>query len=247
MSVTIECSVCFSNPVNSILLPCGHVCVCWGCAQRLKGRREYCPLCRQHIDSVHRAYISGRDVNNTDGETKEDKIDRKFIIKNNIGLFPRIGTRGVGDEIVDLIRDIHQFNWVKNGVTGNFESTLSKATQGDIQHIKEILIEKRLTLLELNDDVDTKIYEIKEEEIDRQFIISGGGDNIFGLLRKVGQDIGNGWVREGQKFTSTLSRATDSDVRRIKEKLLALGLTLTVMKVSSNLIEYEITRHVPKK
>ena len=98
-------------------------------------------------------------------ETKEDEIDRKFIIKNNIGLFPRIGTRGVGDEIIDLIRNIHQFNWVKNGLTGNFESTLCKATQGDIQHMKQNFIEKRLTLVELNDDGEhTKIYEIKKNK-----------------------------------------------------------------------------------
>ena len=98
-------------------------------------------------------------------ETKEDEIDRKFIIRNNIGPFARIGTRGVGDDIIELIRDIPQFNFVQIGLTGNFESTLSKATQRDVQHIRQRLRERGLILEFINDTGDTKVYEIKREEL----------------------------------------------------------------------------------
>ena len=194
----LECSICLDNPVNTIVIPCGHLCMCWGCAETILSGSQQCPICRRHVRAVNRVYITGREASgdatgaaaaapaaaapaeeppvadgslvpliysdSSDdevGETKEDQFDRKFIIRNNIRAFAAIGTRGVGDAIVDSIRDIHQFNWVKNGLTGNFESTLSSATRWDVQHIRQRLQEKGLLLQLINDTGDTKVYEIK--------------------------------------------------------------------------------------
>ena len=171
----LECSICLDNPVNTVVIPCGHLCMCWRCANTILHGSQECPICRRHVRTVNRVYITGREASGnaaggaaapqplaaTAAETKEDEFDRKFIIKNDIRAFAPIGTRGVGDAIVDSIRDIHQFNWVKNGLTGNFESTLSSATHWDVQHIRQRLQEKGLLLQLINDTGDTKVYEIK--------------------------------------------------------------------------------------
>lgn len=183
----LECSICLDNPVNTVVIPCGHLCMCWRCANAILHGSQECPICRRHFRAVNRVYITGREASGNaaggavapqpsaattsaapvaavaDGETKEDEFDRKFIIKNDIRAFAPIGTRGVGDAIVDSIRDIRQFNWVKNGLTGNFESTLSSATHWDVQHIRQRLLEKGLLLQLINDTGDTKVYEIRRK------------------------------------------------------------------------------------
>jgi len=40
-----ECCVCMEKKCDIIFLPCGHVCVCWGCGLDLSS----CPLCRCEI------------------------------------------------------------------------------------------------------------------------------------------------------------------------------------------------------
>lgn len=42
-----ECCVCYDRPIDTCLMPCGHVALCWNCASRLPQRR--CPLCRADI------------------------------------------------------------------------------------------------------------------------------------------------------------------------------------------------------
>jgi len=52
-----KCVVCYVAAVNVCLVPCGHVCVCTVCGDRLHGQR--CPICRQDIAQVVRIYLSG--------------------------------------------------------------------------------------------------------------------------------------------------------------------------------------------
>ena len=47
------CIVCFENPKECAIVPCGHFCVCKVCADRL----EYCPICRQTKQNVLKIYI----------------------------------------------------------------------------------------------------------------------------------------------------------------------------------------------
>lgn len=47
------CIVCFENPKECAIVPCGHFCVCKVCADRL----DYCPICRQTKQNVLKIYI----------------------------------------------------------------------------------------------------------------------------------------------------------------------------------------------
>jgi len=43
-----ECKICFENPVDCVLLECGHLC----CCRRCGGEMITCPMCRQPITRV---------------------------------------------------------------------------------------------------------------------------------------------------------------------------------------------------
>ncbi|XP_061711907.1 mitochondrial E3 ubiquitin protein ligase 1-like [Cydia pomonella] len=49
------CVVCIENPKQIILLPCGHVCLCEDCSDRIT---EQCPICRERIESRVPAFIT---------------------------------------------------------------------------------------------------------------------------------------------------------------------------------------------
>ncbi|CAG9585802.1 unnamed protein product [Danaus chrysippus] len=49
------CVVCTENPKEIILLPCGHVCLCEECSERIN---DSCPVCRARIDSRAPAFIT---------------------------------------------------------------------------------------------------------------------------------------------------------------------------------------------
>lgn len=51
-----ECVVCMSEPRDTAMLPCRHMCLCGSCAEQLRGRTQYrsyrCPICRERISSM---------------------------------------------------------------------------------------------------------------------------------------------------------------------------------------------------
>ncbi|XP_052228913.1 protein neuralized-like isoform X2 [Dreissena polymorpha] len=54
-----ECNVCYERPVNAVLYTCGHMCMCFECAQAVrKERNPLCPICRQEIKDVIKIYRS---------------------------------------------------------------------------------------------------------------------------------------------------------------------------------------------
>lgn len=55
-----ECSICYENPIDSVLYMCGHMCMCYRCAvQQWRGKGGgQCPLCRAQIKDVIRTYKS---------------------------------------------------------------------------------------------------------------------------------------------------------------------------------------------
>lgn len=46
------CVVCLSDPRDTSLMPCRHMCVCYECATDLVGRNMDCPMCRQPVKSL---------------------------------------------------------------------------------------------------------------------------------------------------------------------------------------------------
>jgi len=42
-----ECCVCMESRKSHIFVPCGHVCVCGGCADNIMAASKECPICRQ--------------------------------------------------------------------------------------------------------------------------------------------------------------------------------------------------------
>lgn len=49
-----KCKICFESDANTVFTPCGHLCCCTICAKRFRK----CPICRQVINSVIRAFLS---------------------------------------------------------------------------------------------------------------------------------------------------------------------------------------------
>ncbi|XP_015055950.1 probable E3 ubiquitin-protein ligase LOG2 [Solanum pennellii] len=45
-----ECVVCLSEPRDTTVLPCRHMCMCSGCAQVLRFQTNRCPICRQPVE-----------------------------------------------------------------------------------------------------------------------------------------------------------------------------------------------------
>ncbi|KAJ6682960.1 E3 UBIQUITIN-PROTEIN LIGASE LUL4 ISOFORM X1-RELATED [Salix koriyanagi] len=42
-----ECIICMTEPKDTAVLPCRHMCLCSGCAKELRSRSDRCPICRQ--------------------------------------------------------------------------------------------------------------------------------------------------------------------------------------------------------
>ncbi|KAF7143557.1 hypothetical protein RHSIM_Rhsim05G0182100 [Rhododendron simsii] len=47
-----ECVICLSEPRDTTVLPCRHMCMCSGCAKLLRFQTNRCPICRQPVDRL---------------------------------------------------------------------------------------------------------------------------------------------------------------------------------------------------
>lgn len=54
-----ECVVCMAACVSTVLVPCGHLCLCINCADSIKksGKSTACPLCRVEVTQMHRVFL----------------------------------------------------------------------------------------------------------------------------------------------------------------------------------------------
>lgn len=52
MDEETECVVCLSALRNTACVPCGHVCMCAGCADVVQQASSECPVCRAPMDMV---------------------------------------------------------------------------------------------------------------------------------------------------------------------------------------------------
>ena len=51
-----ECCVCLDNEKSWIFIPCGHMCVCKGCAHDIMLDSRECPLCRQTTTAIFQVF-----------------------------------------------------------------------------------------------------------------------------------------------------------------------------------------------
>ncbi|XP_023539072.1 probable E3 ubiquitin-protein ligase LUL4 [Cucurbita pepo subsp. pepo] len=47
-----ECVICMTEPKDTAVLPCRHMCMCSECAKELKLQSNKCPICRQPIEEL---------------------------------------------------------------------------------------------------------------------------------------------------------------------------------------------------
>ena len=67
------CTICMDNPVCSVVVPCGHMCGCNSCLQRIiDGDDARCPICRIPIDHIMKVYRTG--VANQSSSTGSDLL-----------------------------------------------------------------------------------------------------------------------------------------------------------------------------
>ncbi|XP_060219101.1 probable E3 ubiquitin-protein ligase LUL4 isoform X2 [Lycium barbarum] len=47
-----ECVICMTEPKDTAVLPCRHMCLCSECAKELRHQSNKCPICRQPIEEL---------------------------------------------------------------------------------------------------------------------------------------------------------------------------------------------------
>eukprot|EP00043_Microstomoeca_roanoka_P008175 m.78895 g.78895 ORF g.78895 m.78895 type:complete len:525 (-) comp14134_c0_seq1:176-1750(-) len=53
-----DCVVCMSSPMDTMVLPCRHLCLCNDCAEVLRYQSSKCPICRAAFHSVLRLRVA---------------------------------------------------------------------------------------------------------------------------------------------------------------------------------------------
>lgn len=64
-----ECVICMSDPRDTAVLPCRHLCLCQHCANIMRLQCNKCPICRQPVSSLLQIEMDESDSTNTGTET----------------------------------------------------------------------------------------------------------------------------------------------------------------------------------
>lgn len=54
--------MCLSEPRDTTVLPCRHLCMCSGCARLLRGQTNRCPICRTPVEKLLEIKVAPRDA-----------------------------------------------------------------------------------------------------------------------------------------------------------------------------------------
>ena len=66
-----DCVVCMSDPRDTIILPCRHLCLCNTCAESLRYQANNCPICRVPF----RALLQIRALQKREGGSTRRTVD----------------------------------------------------------------------------------------------------------------------------------------------------------------------------
>ncbi|GBG71540.1 hypothetical protein CBR_g8958 [Chara braunii] len=55
-----ECVICLSEPRDTTVLPCRHMCMCVKCADQLRHQTNRCPICRCVVESLLEINVNDR-------------------------------------------------------------------------------------------------------------------------------------------------------------------------------------------
>lgn len=47
-----ECVICLTEESNTVIMPCGHFCICDECGRALVKAKQTCPICRNNISNL---------------------------------------------------------------------------------------------------------------------------------------------------------------------------------------------------
>ena len=48
-----QCGICYINKKRYVCIPCGHLCMCGECANKIK---DVCPICRKNVSNIIKTY-----------------------------------------------------------------------------------------------------------------------------------------------------------------------------------------------
>ena len=55
-----ECSICWDDPRDTLILPCRHLAVCSECAEKIRYQQAACPICRKPFKALLKLEISAK-------------------------------------------------------------------------------------------------------------------------------------------------------------------------------------------
>ncbi|VVB06012.1 unnamed protein product [Arabis nemorensis] len=58
-----ECVICLTEPRDTTVFPCRHMCMCNGCAKLLRFQTNLCPICRQPVDRLLEITVNASGTN----------------------------------------------------------------------------------------------------------------------------------------------------------------------------------------
>ncbi|TMW56668.1 hypothetical protein Poli38472_006678 [Pythium oligandrum] len=61
-----ECIICMSEPRNTTVLPCRHMCLCGECAEALRKSSSTCPICRTRVEALLQIRVDAKENNEDD-------------------------------------------------------------------------------------------------------------------------------------------------------------------------------------
>jgi hypothetical protein len=70
-----ECIVCLSEPRDTAVLPCRHMCLCNGCAELMRVQTNKCPICRAPVRNLLRVMIAKDAPSQQDIQVPQESLE----------------------------------------------------------------------------------------------------------------------------------------------------------------------------